>query len=480
MIHKKQLKNIGIEKLNELTRIDLDLYRTNLQFNPQIPLDISTDVVLKALLSYKQTGKFLTDTEVFKLVIKNLENDKKVRFKFEHYFEKCTGRMGVELATSSSGRIFKQVISENGLPTFYFAIELSKGEKDEHGIFVPNPNFEEHKNIIEKLQTCICIPEKQHWGVHRLCEQQVFEFAKNNGFYIGINDDFEKGKKDNLHLLKYKRSGIPRGKVFCDGQFSEKKDDNYGLDFWWCQGSPCMSKCETLHTADEWRLYTLLDFCEILGFNTDEKNKLGVFVPKGHYYQFVTHINLFNLLSSNLYCKQCDEILYPSETGNFVVNQVNKFYCNNFCCNPMTKCTDCNCKKNASEIYLNHCLGKECKNIIDSRESMQCEHELYICPSCGTCCSHQMFQRRLTALHSSLKLDTPEKINYYNKAKYKVDNKIGHLERGEYFCHKCNIKMKEEPTECWICTTKDCGVKYDYSKRKWPIQRPHSHLVKKK
>jgi translation initiation factor 2 gamma subunit (eIF-2gamma) len=91
-----------------------------------------------------------------------------------------------------------------------------------------------------------------------------------------------------------------------------------------------------------------------------------------------------------------------------------------------------------------------------------------------------MFQGRLNTLNSTLKLDTPAKINYYNEVKRKVDNKLGHLERGNYFCYKCNREMKEEPSECWVCTTEGCNAKYDYSKRRWPIQRPHKHLVEKK
>lgn len=50
--------DLTIEKLNELARFDLDLYKTNLKFNPDIPIDISTDVVIKALLSYQQNQRF--------------------------------------------------------------------------------------------------------------------------------------------------------------------------------------------------------------------------------------------------------------------------------------------------------------------------------------------------------------------------------------------------------------------------------------
>jgi hypothetical protein len=51
-------------------------------------------------------------------------------------------------------------------------------------------------------------------------------------------------------------------------------------EFWWCGGQPCFSKCETIHKTDEWEKYTLLDFCEILGLNTDETNKMGDYISK--------------------------------------------------------------------------------------------------------------------------------------------------------------------------------------------------------
>lgn len=53
--------DLTIEKLEELTRFDLDLYMTNIKVNPSIPIDISTDVVIKALSSYQRDKRFLVE-----------------------------------------------------------------------------------------------------------------------------------------------------------------------------------------------------------------------------------------------------------------------------------------------------------------------------------------------------------------------------------------------------------------------------------
>jgi hypothetical protein len=186
-------------------------------------------------------------------------------------------------------------------------------------------------------------------------------------------------------------------------------------EFWWCGGQPCFSKCETIHQTEEWEKYTLLDFCEILGLNTDETNKIGDYVPKGYYYQFISLINRFNRLLDKLYCQDCNHILYPSDfgTSHFAAHTVVRFQCRNESCS------------NNDEIYLNHCLNGQCNCIIDSRVSKRCDNGLFICDNCGSCCSHNMLERRL----SNLKLTG----GYIHDNLVKcVNEKLGHLERGEY------------------------------------------------
>lgn len=448
--------NLTIEKLNELTRFDLDLYKTNLKFNPEIPIDISTDVVIKALLSYQQNNRFFVESELLTVILNDLKLDKTRRFRLSNYFEDCLGRQTAKFNWSREGEISKVKYGNN---QFYFAISFSTGEtkwvNNRWGgreIYTPNPNFESLKEAVKKIPGVKWNPNAKHWGVPSQHEIEVLNFAKEQRFFL----DFEGSNyANNIHLADFKREDIPNGISFCEGRLANKPHEMFKKEFWWCGGQPCFSKCETIHKTDEWEKYTLLDFCEILGLNTDETNRMGDYIPKGHYYQFIALINRFNRLLDKLYCQDCNHILYPSDfgTGHFAAHTVVRFQCRNEACS------------NNDEIYLNHCLNGQCNCIIDSRVSKRCDNGLFICDNCGSCCSHNMLERRL----SNLKLTG----GYIHDNLVKcVNEKLGHLERAEYFCYKCKSEMTEISNDIFQCS--NCNVKYDTTKYKF--KRPHIHL----
>jgi ribosomal protein L37AE/L43A len=181
------------------------------------------------------------------------------------------------------------------------------------------------------------------------------------------------------------------------------------------------------------------------------------FIPKGHYYQFIGLINRFNRLLEKIYCHECNEILHPVDTSHFAAHTVVRFCCEND-----------KCGQHKKEVYLNHCLNGQCNFIVDSRVSKSCKNGLYICENCGSCCSHSMLQRRLT------NLQTTGGYIHQNLIKC-VNEKLGHLERAEYFCYKCKDEMQETSTDIFVCNK--CNVKYDTTKYK--INRPHRHLKMK-
>jgi len=442
------LKAIGqfdltVEKLNELTRFDLDLYNTNLKYNPEISVDISTDIVIKALLSFHQKQRYLVESELLTIILKNLKFDKTRRFQFTNYFEKCLGRLTAEYNWNTNGKISKVKFGDK----FYFAI-----------------SFEYNANLVDAVKS---LPGKKWnnetkvWGVPSQYETEVLNFAKEYRFFL----DFEGSKyTNNIHLAEFKRTikqgnlevpNIPKGISLCEGRLANKPHKNFNIEFWWCGGEPCFSKCETIHNTAEWELYTLLDFCEILGLNLDETNKMGDYIPKGHYYQFIALINRFNRLLKKLYCQDCNHILYPSDfgTSHFAAHTIVRFQCRNEACS------------NNDEIYLNHCLNGKCNCIIDSRVSKRCDNGLYICDTCGSCCSHNMLERRL----SNLKLTG----GYIHDNLVKcVNEKLGHLERGEYFCYRCKSEMTEINNDIFQCS--NCNVRYDT--RIYNFKRPHKYL----
>ncbi|MEJ7677892.1 MAG: hypothetical protein WKG06_08500 [Segetibacter sp.] len=128
---------------------------------------------------------------------------------------------------------------------------------------------------------------------------------------------------------------------------SNKVDKLFKSEFWRCANKECYGNCETHHNHEKWMYYTLVDFCEILGLNTNETNRLGDFIPKGHYYQFIGLINRFNRLLEKLYCEECSEILHPVDIANFAAHTVVRFCCEND-----------KCGQHKKEVYLNHCLKR--------------------------------------------------------------------------------------------------------------------------
>lgn len=448
--------DLTIEKLNELTRFDLDLYKTNLEFNPDIPVDISTDVVIKALLSYQQNSRFFVESELLNIILDDLKLDKTRRFRLSNYFEDCLGRQTAKFDWSREGEISKVKFGNN---QFYFAISFSTGEtkwvNNRWGgreVYSPNPNFENLKEAVKKIPGVRWNPNEKHWGVPSQYETEILTFAKEQRFFL----DFEGSNyANNTHLANFKREDIPNGISFCEGRLANKPHEMFKKEFWWCGGQPCFSKCETIHETNEWEKYTLLDFCEILGLNTDETNRVGDHIPKGHYYQFIALINRFNRLLDKLYCQDCNHILFPVDTSHFAAHTVVRFHCVNQECS------------NNDEIYLNHCLNGQCNCIIDSRISKRCDNGLFICDNCGSCCSHNMLQRRLSNLQQT--------GGYIHDNLVKcVNEKLGHLERAEYFCYKCKSEMTEISNDIFQCS--NCNVKYDTTKYKF--KRPHIHLRK--
>lgn len=450
--------DLTVEKLNELTRFDLDLYKTNQNFNLEIPIDISTDVVIKALLSYKQNQRFFVETELLTVILNDLKLDKTRRFRLSNYFENCLGRQTAKFDWSREGEIKKVNFGNN---QFYFAISFPTGDtkwiNNRWGgreVYSPNPNFETLKEAVRKISGVKWNPNEKHWGVPSQYETEVLNFAKEQRFFL----DFEGSNyANNIHLADFKREEIPNGISFCEGRLANRPHEMFRKEFWWCGGQPCFSKCETIHPKEEWEKYTLLDFCEILSFNTDETNKMGDHIPKGHYYQFIALINRFNRLLDKLYCRDCNHILYPSDfgTSHFAAHTVVRFQCRNEICS------------NNDEIYLNHCLNGQCNCIIDSRVSKRCDNGLFICDNCGSCCSHNMLERRLANLNL-----TGGYI--HDNLRKCVNEKLGHLERAEYFCYKCKAEMTEASNDVFQCP--NCDVKYDTIKYKF--KRPHIHLRK--
>ena len=436
-------------KLNELIRIDFDIFQLAERAHPDLLLDISVDIVIESIKSFEENEKFLLDSDLLKIVLKDIVINKKYKFQIEELFEECIGRYEAHYNWNQYGEIRKIYFGNN---QFYFAIQINPDRSD-YNRNIPEEIFTELKEKVKRLPGRKWNSDKEHWGVPSQYEEQVMQFARENRFFIDIEGN---NYNNNIHLAEFERGDIPSGITFCEGRLVNNNYQLLNKTFWWCCNQRCYDNCETIHSPDNWEDYTLLDFMIIMGFNLDDGNRVGDVIERGKYYQFISTINRFNRLLERLYCEECNNILYPIEDSNYAHYRVTRYHCEN------QECTEYH-----QEVYLHHCLNGKCKSIIDSRRSKKCPNGLYICSdvNCGCCCSHEMMGRRLKNLQST-------SGSTYQRLKANVSKKVGHRERAKHYCYKCGKLMEEYQNDIFKCD--GCNIQIDVSKNNF--KRPHRNL----
>ena len=188
-----------------------------------------------------------------------------------------------------------------------------------------------------------------------------------------------------------------------------------------------------------------MDLCQALNFDLSTTSRDGKTILYGHYISFASVMNRFRQLKEHLFCRCCKEMLQPYNLANYSVHTVTRFECVN------GSCQDSRDKK----IYLNHCFNSKCNAIIDNRDSKKCPHGLYICEKCGSCCSQEFFQRRLSALRTN-------NPNYASNSFYITIQSLfnaqkGHLDNGITYCHKDGELMTSKGNGVYGC---NCGTEY--------------------
>lgn len=244
-----------------------------------------------------------------------------------------------------------------------------------------------------------------------------FDKESNSLVVDGTTYRFRWSKKEhNTFSKKYDR---PAGVTFCDAVKSEY-EENLKRHFYWCCNGKCYAPCQNDHIHLEWNNYSLRDFIKILDlpFEIDK------------YYRFVSVVNRANRLLKKLKCTGCEKLLRDVRTSEFAFYRVTTFHCTNPAC-----------EQHQEIIYLNHCLNWRCLNVVDSRISSKCPNDWYICDSCSNCCSQEKIQRRYENLiiNNAFNPCNPR----HRKLKYQMDNKLGHLERGETYNYKTGEKRLE-------------------------------------
>jgi hypothetical protein len=435
-LHETGVKTLSIDDLQQLRHIDLSLYQTAAEVAPELNLDLSIATVIHTLKSLADNAKLLVTGDLIGIMLENITGSRAQKFKITGLFEPCAGRMEMVFNWGNNDRKLSKVYFNE---SYYWALQVAYGDS----VIDDIRNFPTRK----------WNPDERHWGVPKSYETDVLALARDNNFFIDIEGS---NYKNNTHLATAKRTQPPRGITYCEGRRLDNLHYTHKKEFWWCAGAECFQNCETAHQPADWKKYTLLDFCRILGLKIDDKDVAGQVVSKSQYYKFIATINRFNRLIEHLYCRECDEILSPTTETHFGVRRIARF-----------QCTKTDCSAHHKEVYLHHCLNGKCNSIIDSRDSKKCPHGLFICANeeCGTCCSHKMFSNRLSNLNTTKGFIPPSLVQ-------NVNNIEGHQERGEYFCYSCGTIMDKYANEQYHCSL--CNITYDLAKNRF--QRPNVHL----
>lgn len=424
---------LTIQMLEQLTRVDADLHNWISAEHPDIPIDVSSEIVIKALSQLTKTGNFGSDKDVLNIVIKASLYDKTRNYKIGSYFDECKGRTYYKWGGKRTvcGNVWK--ISESSYGAIILPYVTIDGEEEWNSDF--RSTVDEIKNIVGRKWNAT----KSIWEIPITGEAQLMDLARKYGLVI-------KGD-NNSHMNIYRRTeeGCPKGVVYCEGRLSLMQDEHTNADFLWCRNGKCINTgTVAFHNKEKWQEYTLLDFCRILDLKTDSVDSAGREVKYGKYLSFSSIINRANSIIEHLYCRECKDMLEPVDTSNFHTHLVTKFHC-----------TNPNCGQHHIPIYISKCFNWKCNGVIDERDTKKCPNGWNICQECGSCCSNRVALQRISHCKENGIMPNRYFVDFLN-------NNLGHLEKREFYCYKCGKITQEvvgNSKETHRCS--ECGVSYN-------------------
>ncbi len=438
---------LNLSILNRLLRVDADLYRLISEQHPEIPIDVSSEVVIRSLINLSEKGHFSTDKDVLSIVISAGQYNKKEKFGIGYYFDDCKGRKTYRRNGNRRVNGCVKQINESlfSVEIYPYVEERGMGFNTDS---VWNNSFHEAVNAVKNINGRRWNAEKSFWEVPIDEKDKLFETAKYFGFTI------QGTLNAHMMIFKEENQGIPARIKYCEGRPALKPDSYIDKEFLWCRNSKCFWECVKEHSKEDWQNYTLLDFCRILGLETDSVDSVGRKVRYGKYLSFSSLINRANSIIEHLYCRECGDMLEPVETSNFQTYLVTHFHCTNASCGEFHK-----------SIYISKCFNWKCNGVIDDRDIKKCPNGWNICPICGSCCSTRTAKQRVDNDIEIGKRPNPYMIDF-------VNDKRGHLEKREFYCWKCGERMSyigDNVYECNSCRVRYDRKKFDFEPRYKPV-----------
>lgn len=307
-----------------------------------------------------------------------------------------------------------------------FIFQLSKTAKEDRGLLF--------WKVMNKLKSQILDPASSSFDPSTVfilfLILQVGHKARSGDIELNANEIFKFIYKDLIseNLIEYKLNGYfdrCQGRVFAIKSYgnSSKRTKDIPCDF--CEGK-LMTNRQTGQPAIDERTETKMYWCRnhvcLAPSRYDQNDEISLSGILNHIgYKntdelmgFVNGwINKINSYLAHLTCRSCNKVLVPKDTGSGYY-RVSYFYCNN---------SECDKHGEDNFVYLTHCVNPKCEEIIDSRDSAQCENNWYICAHCLACCSTKKIQNRI-------KYHTLSNNTYGGPTK-------GHKEEGKIFCPHC-------------------------------------------
>lgn len=433
---------LTIKMLDSLLRVDVNLYKLISAQHLEVPIDVSSEIIIKSLVNISEKGYFSSGKDVLTIVIQAAQYNKNENFKIGSYFDECVGRTIYKCDGNKRKNGSIKLINYS-----WFSVEIYPRVDEifySHTMSLCNSLFKEAVAAVQNIPGRRWNAEKSFWEVPLDEKENLYEIAEKYGFEI------EGTKNPHMKIFNAENAGRPVRINYCEGRPAQKLDDYVGKDFLWCRNSKCFSECVKEHSKEDWQKYTLLDFCRILGIKTDSVDSKGRTVKYGKYLSFSSIINRANSIIEHLYCRECGEMLEPVQVSNYYTHFVTHFYC-----------TNATCGKYHEKIYISKCFNWKCNGVIDDRDTQKCPNGWNVCPECGSCCSNRIAQHRIDNCKEVGVPANPYFVDF-------IINNRGHLEKREFYCWKCGkltTPIGDSVYKCAICGVRYYRKYYDFEPR---------------
>ncbi|QGT78153.1 hypothetical protein GM160_04160 [Guyparkeria halophila] len=189
---------------------------------------------------------------------------------------------------------------------------------------------------------------------------------------------------NGLETLFPSCAAMPDG-LSCEAVYWENQD------IYLCRGSRCSRPAVLPNLSREVRDYSIYDWFAHFGINyfSDSHPSRKDFPIK-----IAGYFNRLVEIYPRIHCRSCDQLMAP----DFKYSRVQRAYYEDgarklenlaaaYRCT-VFKCKTEGCTEFGKGHYINHCIGHQCSNVIDSRDCVaKCDSGRFICNDCCSCCS---------------------------------------------------------------------------------------------